>query len=151
MACGACCALALLAAGCHADAPPAPADVLVLPAFDGATFACQDGAADPAGCAELAQAYAAVAVPALGLTCNPDASELCNAPRPSVSTPASGGADGVCSCPFYVSPLHSSALDAALARFLAAGCHVRCCPCPAGAPAGAHPCRPIAPATGTCG
>jgi hypothetical protein len=144
--------LALLAAAaCHPDLGPAPTDVLVLPAFDGTAFACQDGAVDPPGCAALAQAYADV-LP-IGLTCDPDASELCNSPRPGLSTSAAdGGASsvGVCSCPFYVSPPHSGALDAALARFLQAGCHVRCCPCPAGSPA-VRPCRALAPATGTCG
>ncbi|HET9596327.1 MAG TPA: hypothetical protein VFP65_12135 [Anaeromyxobacteraceae bacterium] len=143
--------LALLA--CHpSDAPP-PADVLALPPFDGAVFACQDGVPDPPGCAELAQAYAAAAVGPLGLFCNPDASELCNAPRPAPGNAVGDGgaaAAGACRCPIYVSPPHSAALDAALQHFLEAGCHVRCCDCPPGGPA-VHACRSLAPGTGTCG
>ena len=141
----------LAAAACHpaTEPGPIPTDVLALPPFDGSTFACQDAAPDPAGCADLALAYAAAAQP--GLDCNPDASELCNAPRPAPSTSAAdGGAPPVvCSCPVYVSPPHSAPFDAALAHFLQAGCHVRCCACPPGATP--HACRPLAPSTGTCG
>ncbi len=97
-------------------------------------------------CAAIAREYAA-AIPA-ALACS--AGDTCGALRPvTVSREFSDGSlvlEGLCNCPFLANGTRSAVLDAALARFIASGCEIGCCPCPPWEPApgpcptgGTHP------------
>jgi hypothetical protein len=103
----------------------------------------------PEQCLVLAREYAAEMRNADA--CVPE--DACGPLRPAVVSLVTGQSttlEGLCNCPVLVNASRSAALDAVLARFLAAGCHVGCCPCPPAAPA-PHPCIDSGPLAGSCG
>ncbi len=142
-------AAVLATAACGGGREPASSSTATASDAAWVPFACDGKAPLSEECLALARDYDEALRSAIA--CWPG--DACAALRPATVALQQGDRltlEGLCNCPVLVSSARTAALDAALARYRAAGCGIGCCPCQSSAPApGQCPASGLHP--GACG